>query len=307
MQNKFDIVQYVSNQRSAFEAAISDEKVIWEKECQYAVQAFHKNEYLLTMARNNPISVQSAIINVAAIGVTLNPAEKLAYLVPRDGGVCLDISYMGLIEIAVRSGSVVFAQSFIVYDDERFTLMGVGQPPVHERNPFREKGKAKPIGAYCVAKTHSGDFLVEVMSRDEIYDIRDRSAAWKAYVSKKKSCPWVTDELEMWRKTVIKRGYKYWPRSERLSNAIENLNTAAGEGIEINNGNQIKDVPHIRHDEMINPLNAIRASLEANGKSESELCAWLNKAAKLPTLINSLDDLNEAQLIQVANKLEARK
>jgi recombination protein RecT len=38
---------------------------------------------------------------VAAIGITLNPASKLAYLVPRDGMVCLDISYMGLLHRAV--------------------------------------------------------------------------------------------------------------------------------------------------------------------------------------------------------------
>lgn len=307
MQNNFNLVQCVESQRQSFELALSDKRVIWEQEFQYATQAFDKNEYLLSMARNNPRSLQAAIVNVAAIGITLNPAEKFAYLVPRDGGVCLDISYMGLIEIAVRSGSVSLVQSFIVYDDEKFTLRGIGLPPHHEVDPFRDKSKSKPIGVYCVAKTHTGEYLVEVMSRDEVYAIRDRSPAWKAYVSKKKSCPWVTDELEMWRKTVIKRAYKYWPRTKRLATAIDNLNTHAGQGVDDIADNKIKDITPRSANDITNPIDAIRASLEANGKSESELCAWLNKAAKLPTLINSLDDLNEAQLIQVANKLEARK
>jgi recombination protein RecT len=86
-----------------------------------------------------------------------------------------------------------------------------------------------------VVKTGDGDYLTHAMAIEDVHAIRDRSSAWKAWISKKKSCPWVTDEGEMVKKTCIKQAYKYWPRVEnsRLETAIHHLNTEAGEGLHI--------------------------------------------------------------------------
>jgi recombination protein RecT len=66
----------------------------------------------------------------------------------------------------------------------------------------------------------------------KVYDIRDRSEAWKAYKkTTAKKCPWVTDEEEMIKKTCVKQASKYWPKRERLDQAIHHLNTDGGEGI----------------------------------------------------------------------------
>ena len=83
------------------------------------------------------------------------------------------------------------------------------------------------VGVYCTVKTSGGDYLTECMSIDEVYSIRNRSESYK-----RNSGPWVTDAGEMIKKTVVKRANKYWPKVERLSNAIEYLNTVNGEGIE---------------------------------------------------------------------------
>ena len=58
----------------------------------------------------HPVSAQNASINVVAIGITLNPASKLAYLVSRDGMICLDTSYMGLHHLAQSAGSIKWGQ-----------------------------------------------------------------------------------------------------------------------------------------------------------------------------------------------------
>ena len=83
----FNVVEFVGTQVGLFNQALSDQSITWQKEQQFAIQAFQKNGYLAKVAMGNPSSAQNAIINVAAIGITLNPAAKLAYLVPRDGGV----------------------------------------------------------------------------------------------------------------------------------------------------------------------------------------------------------------------------
>jgi len=78
-----NIVEFVASQEGFFIPAISDDRIKWEKESQFAIQALQANKYLAGIAQSNPTSAQNAIINVAAIGVSLNPQAKLAYLVPR--------------------------------------------------------------------------------------------------------------------------------------------------------------------------------------------------------------------------------
>lgn len=219
--------------QDAFNAVLVDRSVSFEREAGFALQLLQNSDYLVKIAMSNRQSLVNAVTNVAALGVSLNPAKKQAYLVPRDKKVCLDVSYMGLIDLAVQCGSILWAQAQVVYDTESLQIVGFDKPPVHTRNPFA-KNRGEIVGAYCVAKLSSGDYLTEAMSVDELNAIRDRSSAWKAWLSDKKKCPWVTDPGEMYRKTVVKRAAKYWPRvtgDERLDKAIHHLNVDGGEGL----------------------------------------------------------------------------
>lgn len=201
------------------------DNILFEKEAHFAKQALLSNEYLLNTARGNPQALKDAIINIASIGLSLNPAQQHAYLVPRNKQICLDISYKGLIKSATDTGSILWAQAELVYEKDEFTLMGVGEKPIHKFNPFcKERGEL--IGCYVVAKTHEGDFLTTPMAMEEIYSIRDKSEAFK-----KGYGPWKEFEGEMVKKTVIKRASKLWPRTNKsiqLEKAIEVLNKDEG-------------------------------------------------------------------------------
>lgn len=202
----------------------------FEREAGFAIQILTGNDYAMRIATENRQSVINAVTNVAAIGISLNPAKKQAYLVPRDGRICLDISYMGLLDLAIQSGSVMWGQAELVYEQDRFELNGFDKPPLHNRNPF-SKDRGPIMGVYVVVKTRDSDYLTATMSIADVYDIRNRSSAWKAWEQKQKKCPWVTDEGEMIKKTVIKRAYKLWPKTDRLDNAVHFLNTEGGEGL----------------------------------------------------------------------------
>lgn len=202
----------------------------FEREAGFAVQVIGGNEYAMRIATGNRQSVINAVTNVAAIGISLNPAKRQAYLVPRDGRICLDISYMGLLDLAIQSGSIMWGQAELVYTQDRFELQGFDKPPTHGRDPF-SKNRGEITGVYVVVKTRDGDYLTTCMSIDEVFEIRDRSSAWKAWIAKKARCPWLTDEGEMIKKTVIKRAYKLWPKTDRLDTAVHFLNTEGGEGL----------------------------------------------------------------------------
>lgn len=222
-----DLSTIIHNQKPQFMAVRSDPLIEFEREAGFALQILGANEFLFKVAANNQASLTNAINNVAAIGISLNPASKLAYLVPRGGAICLDISYMGLMHIAQQSGAILWGQSRVVHQNDVFQMEGIDKPPTHTFNPFGTPEERGPIiGAYVVVKTDSGDYLTHAMAIGRIFDIRDRSDAWK----RGQKGPWKTDEEEMIKKTVIKQAAKTWPKRDRLDTAIENLNTN-GEGI----------------------------------------------------------------------------
>lgn len=229
MNNLAVISQDIYATRDSFAAVLTDPSINFEKEAGFAIQVLQNNDYALKVATGNRQSVINAVTNVAAIGISLNPAKRQAYLVPRDGRICLDISYMGLIDLAVATGSIRWAQAELVRANDTFALNGFDAPPTHVFNPF-SKDRGEMVGAYVVVKTADGDYLTTPMSKDEIDAIMNRSQSVKSG----KSSPWKTDYGEMAKKTVVKRAYKYWPKNDRLAEAIHHLNEDGGEGIAFN-------------------------------------------------------------------------
>ncbi len=231
MSTSIDIISnYVYGAEDAFSSVLVDRSLNFEREAGFAIQALTANDYAMGMAVKNKQSVINAVTNIAAIGISLNPSKRQAYLVPRDGKICLDISYMGLMDLAMSTGSILWAQAELVYEQDGFALNGFDKPPTHQYNPFA-KDRGAIVGVYVVVKTPDGDYLTDCMSKDEIDAIMNRSQSVKSG----KSSPWKTDYGEMAKKTVVKRAYKYWPKTDRLDKAIHHLNTDGGEGIRLGN------------------------------------------------------------------------
>lgn len=243
MSNDLQVIaDTVMSAQPFFEAIDTSEErtANFNREAGFAIQIITASSYLRGVALQHKQSVVDSVTNVAAIGLSLNPAKKQAYLVPRASRkgeqvkVCLDISYIGLLDLAIMSGSIRWGSAELVHQNDVFKLAGFDAPPVHERDPFAtQETRGDVIGAYVVVKTRDGDFLTTPMSIAEILDIRDRSEAWKAKAAGKSTHagPWESDFGEMAKKTVIKRAYKLWPKTTRLDTAIHHLNTEAGEGL----------------------------------------------------------------------------
>lgn len=281
--------------RDTFQSRLTNNNLNFEVEAGFAVQQLESNDYLLSVAMGNRQSVINAVTNVAAIGISLNPARKQAYLVPRDKKVCLDISYIGLVDLATQSGSIVWAKSELVYSADDFQMGEPGTMPKHLFNPF-SKDRGEMIGAYVVAKTPGGEYLCDAMSIEEINSIRDRSSAWKAWIEKKKSCPWVTDPGEMGKKTVIKRASKLWPKNERLNMAIQHLNVELDEGIEFSSQSR-SGAAEV----------AGKALEERKAKVRTDLIAKLEHAAKtegIASLNEKIGLLSKAHLSLVDGEID---
>lgn len=211
----------------------------FERECGFALQLLEANDYLLQISSSNPKSLQNAVLNIASTGLSLNPVKKAAYLIPRKGKVCLDISFYGMKEIATSTGAMEFIQADIVYEKDTFKMTGVDTKPIHEFEAFGERGKE--VGCYCVGKTMKGSFITTLMTIDEIYSLRDRcSEIWR----KKKMGPWKNDKNEMIKKTVTRRGSKDWPRvnaNTRMDMAVQLLDESHGVDFEEERERELKE------------------------------------------------------------------
>jgi len=197
----------------------------FNKEASFALQLIGSSKGLQQCSKD---SLLRAVLNISQTGLTLNPALKLAYLVPRwspnGSQACLEPSYQGLIKLITDTGSVENVTARVVYDCDEFDITyGLADNITHKPNPF-EKDK-KVIGVYAVATFPTGNKQVEFMSIHDVNEIMHMSESYKAYEAKKiKSCVWVDHFDEMARKTVIRRLVKYLPKSERwekVAQAIE--------------------------------------------------------------------------------------
>lgn len=257
-----------------------------QAEMNYAMQLLCANSFAVSIAQQNPVSVQNALRNASAIGISLNPANKHAYLVPRKSqsgmGICLDISYMGLMHLAQSTGSIEWGQAKLVYEADTYTNNGIDKAPEHKYPAFGKRGNL--VGAYCTVKTSTGAYLTEEMSVDQIHDVRARSEAYTGGKNgKPASGPWVTDYEEMCRKTVVKRAAKYWPKVDRLNEAVQYLNTDGGEGI--SKDAPARDVSPINNSQ----LDELTAAIEQSGRTPEQFCRWASSMFK--HAISEVDEL----------------
>ena len=197
------------------------------QECGFAVQLLSENKKLYDTAKVAPKHVQYAIMNIANLDITLNPALKQCYLVPFDKVIKLCPSYIGLIALATKSGSIQAIETELVYSNDVFKPQKFS-PPIHEYDVFAKKEERGKIrGVYCTVKT-AHTYQTEYMSIEDVYKVRDCSSGFK--YDKYGNNPWNKHEDRMIKKTVIKRGATTWPSvNPKVLEAIKILDEMEGE------------------------------------------------------------------------------
>lgn len=208
--------------QKAFEKA-NEYNMNFNREANFAVQILESNSYLM---KARPESIRNAIINVSLTGLTLNPALKYAYLVPRNSkeglNIVLDISYIGMIKLLTDAGAVKNVDAGVIYSNDKYDFRK-GSDPYFKHQPSLSN-RGEKVGAYAIAFLRDGGFQFEILGKDDIEKVRATSESWKNEKGRQYS-PWETWEDEMWKKTALKRLFKLLPKtkfSEQLVAAISN-------------------------------------------------------------------------------------
>jgi len=166
------------------------------------------------------------ISKAAALGLYLDPQLGEAYLISGWNGKTkrkepqLRIGYRGLIKLGRQSGDIAQIYAHEVHQNDVFRAsLGDDKKLVHEPDIFGDRGRI--VGYYAVVKYKDGDSDFEPLTIAQAHSIRDRSDGWRAFSEGKiKSTPWATDEVEMSKKTAIRRLTKRIPQSPELAEAL---------------------------------------------------------------------------------------
>lgn len=174
-------------------------------------------------------SLLGSVVTCAQLGLEPNTPLGHAYLLPFDKRekqgsqwvttetqVQVIIGYKGMLDLARRSGQIVSIAAHEVCKNDEFRFAyGLDEELVH-RPAMKDRGAV--IGFYAVAKLVGGGYSFEFMSTDEVNHIRDK-AAEKNRAKKDGqgrpiiTGPWADNYVEMGRKTVLRRLFKYLPIS----------------------------------------------------------------------------------------------
>ena len=184
-------------------------------------------------------SITGELIKLADMGLEANTHAGFAFLIPRNGRKLvsdesgkkrwtevmeakLQLGYPGRIELAYRSGRIGLIKAVAVYGRDRIEVHeGTRQEIVHE--PLLTGDRGSLIGFYSIAKIKGGETVYEWMTVTDGQRIRNaNSDAYTSALSRHSTdTPWLTDFVEMGRKTLINRLYKYIPKSREMTLADE--------------------------------------------------------------------------------------
>lgn len=174
-------------------------------------------------------SLFGAIVQCSQLGLEPNTPLGHAYLIPfekkrkqgRDWVVekvetQIVLGYKGLIDLARRSGQVISISAHEVCRNDKFDYAFGLNERLEHIPASGERGEVTHF--YAVAKLVGGGHAFEVMTRQDVERIRDESQNYKFAQDKAKTV-WGQHFVEMGRKTVLRRLFKYLPVSIELATA----------------------------------------------------------------------------------------
>ena len=172
-------------------------------ELGFALQLFEASP---TLQKCDPTSILNSVVNVARTSITLNPAMRLCYLIPRKGKCILEFSYMGLVAMLRDNNCIRTISATIVYADDEFDYDPAANNITHKptfAKTEQEHNSREIIGCYSRATLPTNDVVFEFMPMWEIDKVKKMSAG-----SGSANSAWNTWKDEMIKKSVIKRHFK---------------------------------------------------------------------------------------------------
>jgi len=213
----------------------NDGAIVFERERILIMKAIKDNPKLEQCSR---ASIYFAVVELFASGLTL--MDGLTYLIPYKDTCQFQVGFKGRLEQMSRMPEVnVVQEPQVVLTSELgdFEYQLGEDVRILKHKPAKDRTITKENKiefVYLILDTAFGK-RVFIMSRQEVLTIRDTySIPYKYYIAKGGKWPdgapmdppfWITNEAEAFKKTIVKRAYKYVPKTPRQKLLDEKIAT----------------------------------------------------------------------------------
>ena len=295
---------------SAFRARLSEyaEGMSMPAERDYLITLYNDKQHIRTCS---PDSLANVLLTAAYTGLSLNPQLGLLYVVPyrmEIGGKRVNVAqaqigYKGLVKMAFRSSAVLGIQANVVHEKDPVFEVWTDETGKHIRHVEYTKGSRGALtNVYVIAKFRSGFTHVEVMGADDIEKI-------KVAVRKKNdgqlTPAWNTWPEEQWKKSCLRRAWKYWPKDPALENAEQVVNEV--EPVGFGEPVKFKEDPEgelLITDQQHTELHAY--CMDNAGIQAKDADRWLEGVADALGCNGDIRNLPEKRLAEARQRIDAR-
>ena len=227
-----------------------------------------------SLAKCDPASFGDVLLQVAVTGLTINPMLQYAYVIPEGGRATLKPSYKGMMFLASRSGILAGAPQVNVVREndpvfEVTTINGIRQVKHVE-----SRGKRGAVThAYCIARFRDGSpHHIEVMDAEDLAAVQEASTSRNERGGK----VWRSKfAIEMCKKAVMRRAWKWWPKDAELEHAVAVMNQYDPIPID---AAEPDEAPAVCIDE--EQFLQLRDQCTAAGVAEDQIGRWLGRLAQ---------------------------
>lgn len=177
-----------------------------KRQVQLLLMAMHKTPQLASCDR---LSIWNCFQQANKHGLDID--GRLAHIVPFGRDCTLIIDYKGLVDLLYRTGNIKLIRPGKVCEDDEFEVsMGV----ITKHIEVYKGGRKNPYAYYSHVTMADGSQYFEIMSREEVEAVRDRSRS-------KGSDAWRFNFDEMAKKTVFRRACKWLPLTTEQREIVE--------------------------------------------------------------------------------------
>ena len=275
----------------------SDDERLLTNSLYYLTEETKNNKQLGSAIQANPVKFAIYLKNLIKLGVDIS--QRQAYFLPYGNEITSVLDYKTLMALIKKHTNVKSIDAQLVYENETFHVEQ-GKVVEHRQNPFASKDeKGDIIGAYSVFTLDDNTKDYYFASLEEIKKVKECSKSANSKYSQ-----WHNWYEEMIKKTVIRKGMKFYPM------ILDNEQRVALDSVDNDvDFNLNKKQTRVAQQSVCVEKKKLLEYMKANGLNANEIAKTyrLTKESEPQDYAKALNDLKEKNGAIDVNEISAEQ
>lgn len=276
--------------------AQSDNERLLTNSLYYLNEETKSNKQLGAAIQANPVKFAIYLKNLITLGVDIS--QRQAYFLPYGNEITSVLDYKTLMALIKKHTNVKSIDAQLVYENEVFHVEQ-GKVVEHRQNPFASKDeKGALVGAYSIFTLDDGSKDYYFASLEEINKVKECSKS-----ANSKFSPWNNWFDEMVKKTVIRKGMKFYPM------ILDNEQRIALDSVDNDVDFNLNKKQNVVQQSVCPEKKELLDYMKANGLNANEIAKTyrLTKESEPQDYAKALNDLKEKNGAIDVNEISAEQ